>query len=85
MEKMEHILFQLKVIIMIDITNYKDIDEEVIITCIDGQVLMGTIGAIEDEEESGLGELGLTLYSENGGYIGIGQSEIDKIEIYGKR
>lgn len=66
---------------MINLTEFIDIEDEVRITCIDGQILEGKIGAIEDEEENGLGEIGLTLYSPDGGYYGIGQSEIESINI----
>lgn len=66
---------------MIDLTNYIDIDNEVRVTLNDGRSVIGKIGSVEDEEESELGEIGISFYAKDGGYIGIGQSEIEKIEI----
>lgn len=66
---------------MIDITQYVDVDEKVRITFLDGMYVEGHIESVEDEEESELGELGLSFWTDVGTYMGIGQSEIDKIEI----
>ena len=63
---------------MIDLTDYKDVDGIVTIVCNDGDILKGELLSVDDEEESGLGEMGVTIYR-NGRYIGIGQSEIEKI------
>lgn len=65
---------------MIKLTDYKDIEGIVTIFCNDGDILKGELLSVDDEEESGLGEIGVTIYSE-GRYIGIGQSEIKNISI----
>lgn len=66
---------------MIDITQYVDVDEKVRITFLDGMYLEGYIESVEDAEESELGELGLSFWTDDGTFMGIGQSEIKKIEI----
>lgn len=68
---------------MIDITRFVDVVDNVIVTCTDGTRLEGVILSVDDEEESGLGEMGISFNPVNGGYIGIGQSEIESIEIVG--
>ncbi len=67
---------------MIDLTKYQYIDNEVTIICNDGDELTGRISAVEDEEESGLNEIGIALFCNDGRYIGIGQSEIKEIIIH---
>lgn len=51
---------------MIDITQYVDVDEKVRITFLDGMYVEGHIESVEDEEESELGELGLSFWSDDG-------------------
>lgn len=68
---------------MIDITRFIDVEDNVIVTCTDGTRIQGVILSVDDEEESGLGEMGISFNSISGGYIGIGQSEIESIEIVG--
>lgn len=51
------------------------------IECVDGQILEGELISIDDEEESGLQEEGLSIFTENGLYIGIGKSEIKRIVV----
>lgn len=69
---------------MIDLVKYQDVDDEVKITFIDGTYLIGKIDQVDDEEESELGEMGLSIFTRDGGYVGIGQSEIKNIELLGK-
>lgn len=66
---------------MINLTDFIDIEDEVKVTLTDGRYIIGVIGSVEDEEESELGEIGISFYSKDGGYIGIGQSEIKSIDI----
>ena len=68
---------------MIDITRFIDVEDNVIVTCTDGTRIQGVILSVDDEEESGLGEMSISFNSISGGYIGIGQSEIESIEIVG--
>ncbi len=65
---------------MIDFRDYNPGDT-VRITCVDGEVLNGEITSLDDEEESGLGEDGISIFTEDGRYIGIGKSEIESVEI----
>ena len=66
---------------MIDLSKYQDVDGDIKITCIDGQVLVGQITSFDDEEDSGLGEIGISITMPNGAFVGIGISEISSIEI----
>ena len=47
----------------------------------DGDSLEGIISSIDDEEESGLGECGISIHTSDGRYIGIGESEVESIEV----
>lgn len=67
---------------MIDIMTLNRMYEnnaDVEITCTDGQVIIGDIVSIDDEEESGLGEIGCSLFTPYGALVGIGLSEIQSI------
>jgi hypothetical protein len=66
---------------MIDIIQYVDIVEKVRITFTDDMYVEGHIESVDDEEESELGEPGLSFWTDDGTYMGIGQSEIKRIEI----
>ena len=66
---------------MIRVTDYIDLDDEVRIHFTDGQYIEGVIDSVDDEEESELGEMGLSVFTRDGGYVGIGESEIDRIEL----
>ena len=66
---------------MINITDYIDVDERVRVTFIDGVYTDGHIESIDDEEESEIGEPGISFWTDDGMYLEIGQSEIDKIEM----
>ena len=66
---------------MIRVADYVDVDEEVRITFTDGQYVIGRIDSVDDEEESGLGEMGLSFFTVDGGYLGIAESEIQQIDI----
>lgn len=55
--------------------------DKVMITCTDGEVIKGVISSIDDEEESGLEEAGISLHTEDGRYIGLGESEVESIEV----
>ena len=54
--------------------------EEVEVICTDGQIVVGRIDSVEDDEESGLGEIGISMFTPYGAYVGIGQSEIERID-----
>lgn len=64
-----------------ELARYENGDEEVEIVCIDGQSVIGMPGEVDDEEDSGLGEPGITVYLPDGGAMGIGISEISSISI----
>lgn len=67
---------------MIDVrslVHFCEQDSDVEITCIDGQVIVGDIVSVDDEEESGLDEIGCSLFTPDGAFIGVGISEIDSI------
>jgi hypothetical protein len=66
---------------MINVWDYNDEDRLVEIVCLDGQILRGYINSIDDEEDSGLGEEGLSITTNEGLFVGIGQSEIFTIQI----
>ena len=65
---------------MVNLIDWLDCEDEVKITFTDGTFLIGVIDSVDDEEESELGELGLSVFTRDGGYVGIGQSEIEQIE-----
>ena len=81
MEVRDLIWFQLRGAILIRVTDYLDVDSEVRIHFTDGQFIEGVIDSVEDEEESELGEMGLSVFTRDGGYVGIGESEIERIEL----
>lgn len=66
---------------MINIYDYVNEERKVKITFVDGTYAIGHIESIDDEEESDLGEDGLTLDEESGLWMGIGQSEIESITV----
>lgn len=66
---------------MIDLTDFIDIEEQVKITFTDATYLICKIDNVDDEEESGIGEMGLSVFTPDGNYVEIGQSEIKSIEV----
>ena len=71
-----------KGIIMISIhelSKLNDINDDLEIICTDGQSIIGKVVSIDDEDESGLGECGISLVTRTGDFVGIGQSEIKSI------
>lgn len=68
---------------MIDLIPFQYEDRMVRTICIDGQTLVGHILSVDDDEESGFNEMGITLVTDYGRYIGIPQSEIERIDIIG--
>lgn len=67
-------------VIMINVWDY-DGCNRLRIECVDGQVIEGELTSIDDEEESGLNEEGLSIYTKDGLYFGIGKSEIKHIAV----
>ena len=65
---------------MINVWDYVDY-ERVSIECTDGEIIEGELTSIDDEEESGLGEDGVSVFTSDGRYLGIGQSEISSIHV----
>ncbi len=61
-------------------TNTSEKPLTVKIVCIDGATITGEAIEVEDKEESGLEEPGITLYNQHGPVV-IGLSEIDRIEV----
>lgn len=66
---------------MINLTDWVDIDEEVRVDFVDGEYLIGKINSVDDEEESGLGEMGISMFTRDGRYIEIGESEIQSMQL----
>lgn len=67
---------------MIDVrtlVHYYEMDSDIEITCTDGQLIVGDIVSVDDEEESGLDEIGCSLFTPEGAFIGVGISEIQSI------
>lgn len=62
-----------------ELAEYQYHEEPISILCTDGQTLVGMAGEVDDEEESGVDEPGITLYLEDGGLVEIGLSEIESI------
>lgn len=54
-------------------------DTDIEITCTDGQMIVGNIVSVDDEEESGLDEIGCSLFTPDGAFVGVGISEIKSI------
>ena len=68
---------------MINIWDYQEIEGKVKVTCIDGQVIIGNMGDVndaEDEAEGGLTEDSIDIYKD-ATIICIPQSEIASIEV----
>lgn len=63
---------------MIDFDKIQESDK-VKITCVDSEEITGVIVAIDDEEESDIGEIGITVATKDGKHIIIGESEIKEI------
>ena len=64
-----------------DLVKAYESNEDVEIICTNGQVFSGDIVSVDDEEESGLDEPGISLFTPQGGYIGLGISEIESISL----
>ena len=63
---------------MIDFTKI-NVGDKIQILFVDNEVMNARIVSTDDEEESGLGEDGISVITEDGRYIGIGNSEVDSI------
>ena len=68
---------------MIDLASFQFESRQIRITCVDGQILDGHVLSVDDAEESGFGELGITIATDYGRYVGVGLSEIQTIDILG--
>ena len=66
---------------MFNVFDFVDEERKVKITFQDDTFAIGYIESVDDEEESELGEPGITLNEERGGYFGLAQSEIKSIEV----
>ena len=58
-----------------------NVGDKIDILCVDGDRLQGVLVSNDDEEESGLGECGISIHTSDGRYIGIGESEVASIEV----
>lgn len=65
---------------MINLWKYEPGDN-VRITCVDGQILEGSVTDIQDADESGFGEDAINIFVDKTQWIGIGQSEIKSVEV----
>ena len=52
---------------------------DVKIICDDGESFVGDVVSVDDEDDSGLGEIGITMFTEDGVVLGLGLSEIDEV------
>lgn len=67
---------------MINVVEYISMTNSIInVECTDGQIITGILLSIDDEEESGLGEMGITINTPYGRIVGIAESEIEAIRI----
>ena len=57
----------------------RHVDEHVHVICTDGQIVEGFLESVDDEEESGLGEPGISLTTSYGSFVGIPLNEIRSI------
>ena len=64
-----------------ELARYENRDEEVKIVCTDGQIIIGLPDSVDDEEESGIDEPGITVCTPEGTPIVIGLSEIASISL----
>lgn len=69
---------------MINVWDYQDIDGEVRVELTDGRYFTGIISSIDDEEDSGFGEDGISIETLRGEYIGLRQGEIARITPLGR-
>ncbi len=65
---------------MIRLADYQNITDDVRIICTDGSFLDGQINYIDDPDESGIDEWGISFTTVDGGFVEIGESEIKAIE-----
>lgn len=64
-----------------ELAKYENRDEEIKIVCTDGQVIIGLPDSVDDEEESGLNEPGITVWTQKDAPVVIGLSEILSISL----
>lgn len=72
---------------MIDIRELVKIcesNDDAKIVCTNGQIIIGDIVSVDDEEESGFGEPGISLFTKDGAFIGIRLSDISAADIVDK-
>lgn len=74
----DHIWFHSMEVIMIDFKSIS-VGDKVDILFTDGDSLQGIIVSLDDDEESGLGEDGISIKTPDGQFIGIGESEVKDI------
>lgn len=64
-----------------ELVQYEYLDDPIRIACTDGQVIIGLPDSVDEEDESGLEEPGITVVLEDGGVVVVGLSEIESITI----
>ena len=67
-----------------ELARFENSEEEVTVTCINGKIITGMPDSIEDEDESDIGEPGITIFPKSGNPVIIGLSEIENISILPK-
>ena len=65
---------------MFDTRKLQGENHELKITFMDGMYILGTIISVDDEEDSELGEPGITILTPEGRFVGLGDSEIKLVE-----
>ena len=65
---------------MFDTRKLQGENRELKITFMDGMYILGTIISVDDEEDSELGEPGITILTPEGHFVGLGDSEIKLVE-----
>ena len=65
---------------MFDTRKLQGENRELKITFMDGMYILGKIISVDDEEDSELGEPGITILTPEGRFVGLGDSEIQTIK-----
>ena len=65
---------------MFDTRKLQGENRELKITLTDGMYIIGKIISVDDEEDSELGEPGITVLTPEGNFFGLGDSEIQTVK-----
>ena len=65
---------------MFDTRKLRGENRKLKINLTDGAYIIGKIVSVDDEEDSGLGEPGVTILTPEGSFVGLGDSEIQTVK-----